>query len=114
MTREDIIGRIEQELTLFIGPLAPVVMRDKAAEFGKSIDDFPEDKLAELVEEVSFEIQNNQSKVEFQRAGLEILQETSHQPLALEESGAGVTSGLPGGGARRTGRLKKVEREKQR
>lgn len=80
------IGRIQNELTMVIGPLGPVVMRDKAAQFGESMESFPEDKMAELVEEVSFEIQNNRRKVEFQRAALKILGEASQWPAAPGKS----------------------------
>jgi hypothetical protein len=86
MTCEEIIAQIERELTLFMGPLAPVIMRDKAVEFGKKIDDFPKEKIAELVEEISFEIQNNLKKIEFQRAALRILREASQEAATAEES----------------------------
>ncbi len=80
------IERIQRELTMIIGPLAPVVMRDKAAQFGESVESFPEERMAELVEEVSFEIQNNRRKVEFQRAALKILGKTSQWPVAPAKS----------------------------
>jgi hypothetical protein len=86
MTGEEIIGRIEEELTMVIGPLGRVVMMDKAAQFGESVESFPADKMAELVEEVSFEIQNSRRKVEFQRAALKILREASQWPAAPENS----------------------------
>jgi len=86
MKREEVIGRIERELVVFMGPLARVVMKDKAAELGKTIEDFPEEKLAELVEEASFEIKNNRRKVEFQRAALEILRQVSPPPVARKQS----------------------------
>jgi hypothetical protein len=87
MTRQEALQRIQWELTLVMGPLAPVIVRNKATEFGNSTEDFPQDRLAELVEEVSFEVQNPRRKVEFQRAALKILKETpiagdAQRPLA--------------------------------
>lgn len=88
MTREETIGLIERELTLVMGPLGPMIMKEKAAQFAESLSEFPEDRMAELVEEVSFEIQNRRRKVEFQRAALKILQEASRSPAAPEKSPA--------------------------
>lgn len=91
MTQEEIVVQIERQLAEYMGPLASVVIKDKAAEFGKNLDEFPEHKLAELVEEVSFEIQNNRRKIEFQRAALEILREAPSPPVApVKRSGLTV------------------------
>lgn len=79
MTPHGILERIQRELTLFMGPLAPVILSDKAAEFEMNMSDFPSDRIAELVEEVSFEIQNHRRKVEFQRAALRILREAAQE-----------------------------------
>ena len=81
MTREEVIQNIARELTEYMGPLASVILKDKANEFGRGLDDFPQEKLAELVEEVSFEIQNDRRKVEFQRTALEILREVPFQAV---------------------------------
>lgn len=94
---------------MVMGPLAPAIMRHKAAEFGKSIDDFPHDRIAELVEEISFEIQNPVKKVEFQRAALKLLGDASGQSAVPGESdgqsapvvGEGVSAGF--GDVRRSG-----------
>ncbi len=75
VSSQEILGRIQRELTVAMGPLAPVVLKDKAAEFNEDIDDFPGEKIAELVEEVSFEIQNHRRKLQFQRAALKVLRE---------------------------------------
>ena len=72
---QEILGRIEREFTTVMGPLACVALRDKAAEFNESLDNFPSEKIAELVEEVSFEIQDPRRKVQFQRAALKVLRE---------------------------------------
>lgn len=86
MRGEEIIGQLERELTTVMGPLGPMIMKEKAAQFGKSLSDFPEDRMAELVEEISFEIQNRRRKVEFQRAALKILQEAPQRRAAPEKS----------------------------
>jgi hypothetical protein len=85
MTHREIYERIEEELRLVMGPLASVIMKEKTAEFGLEKEDFPEGRLAELVEEASFEIQNNRRKVQFQRAALAILREVPQQPAVPEK-----------------------------
>ena len=104
MTRREIYERIEEELTLVMGPLAPVIMTEKAAEFGLKKEEFPEGRLAELVEEASFEIQNNRRKVQFQRAALAILREVPQQPPVPEKKA--VAKEERTGEGRRTKRLK--------
>jgi predicted ATP-dependent protease len=85
MTGQEIIGQIERELITVMGPLASVIMKEKASQFGTTITDFPENKVAELVEEVSFEIHDYRRKVEFQRAALKILREASQRPAVSEK-----------------------------
>jgi len=124
MVREEIMGRIERELTLVMGPLAPVIIRNKAAEFGKTMEDFPESKIAELVEEISFEIHNHLKKIEFQRAALKILREDSQRlivsekgrpaPIRASDQGANPVSPellrVDGLSNSRTGRLNREEK----
>ena len=42
MTSREVLDRIQWELTTVMGPLAPVIIRDKRAEFGVNTGDFPE------------------------------------------------------------------------
>ena len=88
MTAQNLLRRIERELTLVMGPVAPVIIRDKTAEFGDSTQDFPQESLAELVEEVSFEIHNSRKKAMFQRAALNILRDVSGEPDVAENDHA--------------------------
>ncbi len=85
MSPQDILNRIQRELSLVMGPLAPVIMKHKAAEFGTSLAEFPLDRMPELVEEVSFEIQNHRRKVQFQREALKILRDAPVLPVVPKE-----------------------------
>lgn len=94
MTVQEVLERIQSELTEAMGPLASAVIEEKAAEFGMTPDCLPSEKVPVLVEEASFEIQNQRRKVEFQRAALEILKElpvevvaASAEPAARETQG---------------------------
>jgi hypothetical protein len=85
MTPQEIRDRIQAELTQVMGPLAPVILDEKAGEFGMSMENLSAGKMPELVEEASFEIQNHRKKVQFQRAALKILRELPRQPVVPEK-----------------------------
>lgn len=82
MTVQKVLERIQSELTQAMGPLAPAVIEEKAAEFGMTPESVPSEKVPVLVEEASFEIQNHRRKVEFQRVALEILKELPMEVVA--------------------------------
>ena len=75
MTVQEVLERIQSELMDAMGPLASAVIEEKAAELGMTPDSVPSGKVPVLVEEASFEIQNQRRKLGFQRAALEILKE---------------------------------------
>jgi len=85
MTLKEVCDRIQVELTQVMGPLAPLILKEKAAEFGMSMDNLSAEKMPELVEEASFEIQSHRKKVQFQRAALKILRELPQQPVVAPE-----------------------------
>ncbi len=99
MTPQEVLDQIQAELTTVMGPLAPLIVRDKAAEFDVSVGDFPPERMPELVEEVSFEIQNCRKKVQFQRAALRVLRELPPQPVADRESQPRAGEAAPADGA---------------
>ncbi len=64
---------IENQLAQVMGPIAPIIVDDKLAEFGESKDSFPEDHLEPFVKAVSEEIPDNDEKAQFTRAMAEFL-----------------------------------------
>jgi len=57
---------IEQVLTKIIGPVAPFVIEDVLTETNQSKSKFPSERVAELIELICDEIQDEQKKIEFQ------------------------------------------------
>ena len=71
--KNDILNNICSELVRVMGPVAPVVMADKIKSLGAATEDFPMEKIAELVEIISYEIQDEESRAEFQKGALDQL-----------------------------------------
>ena len=57
---------IERVLTRIIGPVAPFVIEDVLTETNQSKSKFPSERVAELIELICDEIQDEQKKIEFQ------------------------------------------------
>ena len=71
-TRSGVVPRIVfDELSLILieamGPMASIVLKDRAANLGESLDRFPEDKLKALIELVSDEILDPSMRQDFQK-----------------------------------------------
>jgi predicted transcriptional regulator len=64
---------LTKELARMVGPLASIIVEDEIAALGENRDDFPRDKLADLVERVSEAIKDNTKRVAFQRLMLEAI-----------------------------------------
>ncbi|HNR38303.1 MAG TPA: DUF4388 domain-containing protein [Acidobacteriota bacterium] len=64
---------IEREMAKVIGPLAPIVMDDHIGNLGESREAFPKDKLPELIELLSGEINDPKKMIDFQRNMLEMI-----------------------------------------
>lgn len=64
---------VQQELTLVMGPMAPVIIDDQVADMDERISAFPRDRAAELVEGISMEISDEGKRVDFQKKMLELL-----------------------------------------
>ena len=71
--KDNILNNICSELVRVMGPIAPVVMADKIKSLGAADRDFPTEKVAELVEIISYEIQDEDSRAEFQKGALDQL-----------------------------------------
>ena len=70
-TRSDFVPRIVfDELSVILvdamGPMASIVLKDRVASLGESLDRFPEDKLKALIELVSDEILDPSMRQDFQ------------------------------------------------
>src|SRR5688572_1695169 len=70
-TRSDFVPRIVfDELSVILvdamGPMASIVLKDRVASLGESLDRFPEDKLKPLIELVSDEILDPSMRQDFQ------------------------------------------------
>ncbi|MBN2090586.1 DUF4388 domain-containing protein [candidate division KSB1 bacterium] len=57
--------KIEKELTNVIGPLAPVIIDEAIELLGETRSNFPQNKIAALVENVSQEIQDETRRLKF-------------------------------------------------
>ena len=71
-TRSGVVPRIVfDELSVILidamGPMASIVLKDRAASLGESLDRFPEDKLKALIELVSDEILDPSMRQDFQQ-----------------------------------------------
>jgi type II secretory pathway predicted ATPase ExeA len=71
-TRSGVVPRIVfDELSVILidamGPMASIVLKDRAASLGESLDRFPEDKLSALIELVSDEILDPSMRQDFQQ-----------------------------------------------
>jgi len=57
--------RVTHELTQIMGPMAPVIVRDKVASLGESMEKFPNLRVGELLTILSREILNENAKARF-------------------------------------------------
>lgn len=69
----DFFIEITRELAKAMGPLASIIIEDEIVALGEKADDFPRDKLADLVERVSEAIKDNTKRVNFQRLMLDAI-----------------------------------------
>ena len=64
-TPTNILDRVTHELTQIMGPMAPVIVRDKVASLGESMEKFPNSRVRELLGIISKEILNENAKARF-------------------------------------------------
>ncbi|TKJ31276.1 MAG: hypothetical protein CEE40_01860 [Chloroflexi bacterium B3_Chlor] len=65
--------RLDGEFTEVMGPLGPVIIDDEIAALGETRESFPRDKVAQLIERVSAEIQDAEKRSRFQGIMLEAI-----------------------------------------
>ncbi len=61
----EIFNRMTDRLTLIIGPLAPMIIRDHVTALGETKETFPKRRVPELLELLSKEIANEKMKIAF-------------------------------------------------
>jgi len=66
---------IEKVLTKIIGPVAPFVIEDVLSETNQSKSKFPSERVAELIELICDEIQDEQKKIHFQSEMLNFIKQ---------------------------------------
>ncbi len=66
-------GSLEKELVNVIGPLGFLLIEEEIAKLGESRDNFPRAQVAELVERVSVQIEDENERVDFQRIMLQAI-----------------------------------------
>jgi hypothetical protein len=71
---DEVIHQTEKELTLAIGPMAPIVLEDCAEAIGYKLSQLPKDMMPYLAERLAEEIPDSERRVKFQEAMLEIMQ----------------------------------------
>ena len=64
---------IENELRKIMGPMAPIIIDDKIAEFGESREAFPEDQLPPFVQAVTDEITDKTKRALFNKSMTEFI-----------------------------------------
>jgi chromosome segregation ATPase len=63
----DFFDLMSQELTVIKGSQAPMIVREHVAGLGESMEKFPESRLAELLESLSKEIENEPLRIGFRK-----------------------------------------------
>jgi len=72
---EGILNQVEKELTVAIGPMAPIVMDDCAEMLGHKRHELPRDVVPALLERLAEEIPDSDRRVRFQESMLEIMKQ---------------------------------------
>lgn len=72
---ESILNQVEKELTVAIGPMAPIVIDDCAEMLGHKRSELPRDFVPALLERLAEEIPDNDRRVRFQESMLEIMKQ---------------------------------------
>lgn len=72
---ESMLNQVEKELTVAIGPMAPIVIDDCAEMMGHKRSDLPRDMVPAFLERLAEEIPDNDRRVRFQESMLEIMKQ---------------------------------------
>jgi hypothetical protein len=66
-------ANLSDEVLEILGPLGPMVIEEVVDALGETLDSFPRDKVARLVEQVSAEIDDEDKQQHFQQIMLDML-----------------------------------------
>ncbi|MBL8150568.1 MAG: DUF4388 domain-containing protein [Blastocatellia bacterium] len=72
---EAILNQVEKDLTVAIGPMAPIVIDDCIEMLGYRRSEVPKDMVPSLLERLAEEIPDNDRRVRFQESMLEIMKQ---------------------------------------
>jgi hypothetical protein len=67
--------RLSHEFTDLIGPMGPVIIDEVVAAMGKTRESFPRSQVADLIERISGDIEDDQKRLRFQQIMLDLLRE---------------------------------------
>ncbi len=68
-----VFANLSKELTRVMGPMAEIILDEEIAALGEKREQFPVERLPELVERLSASIRVDSKRVEFQQTMLEII-----------------------------------------
>lgn len=69
----EFFDRLNDEFIEVIGPMGPVIIDEKVAALNETRESFPRNKVADLVEQVSTEIEDADQRMRFQQIMLDLL-----------------------------------------
>jgi hypothetical protein len=65
--------QLGHEFTDLIGPMGPVIIDEVISAMGKTRENFPRSQVADLIERISADIENDQKRLRFQQVMLDML-----------------------------------------
>jgi hypothetical protein len=71
-----VLANLSKELTLAMGPMAEIILDEEIAALGEKRDQFPVERLPELVERLSASIRVDAKRVQFQQTMLDFIRRT--------------------------------------
>ncbi len=74
----DFMDTLKRQLSLAIGPLAPILIEDAVNDLGQNLDRFPARRAAELVESLSREIQREDKRAVFKQNMVHAMKEKGY------------------------------------
>ncbi len=64
---------VTRELTRVLGPIASIILEDEMIAFGETREQFPRERIAELIERLSAEIRDETKRLHFQQIMLDAI-----------------------------------------
>ncbi|MBI5305796.1 MAG: MarR family transcriptional regulator [Chloroflexi bacterium] len=64
---------VAREFARVIGPMASIIIEDEIAALGETREQFPRDRIAELVEDISAEVRDDAKRLRFQQIMLDAI-----------------------------------------